>query len=63
MLTSTRMNTLCCYTPQEVSPNQKYAGLQATTNLLVANGEFALGLFVGIREGLQFLDCLALENR
>lgn len=32
------------------------------TNLLVTNGEFALGLLVGIGKGLELLDGLALRD-
>lgn len=33
------------------------------TYLLIANRELALGLLVGIRKGLQFLDGLGLRYR
>ena len=32
------------------------------TNLLITNGEFALGLLVGIGKGFEFLDGLALQD-
>lgn len=33
-----------------------------STDLLVTNGEFALSLLVGVGEGFEFLDGLALHN-
>jgi hypothetical protein len=32
------------------------------TNLLIADGEFALGLLVGIGKGLELLDGFALQD-
>jgi hypothetical protein len=34
----------------------------SNTYLLIANGEFALGLLVGIGKGLELLDGLALQD-
>jgi hypothetical protein len=39
-----------------------YMSRSSETNLLIANGEFTLGLLIGIGKSLELLDGLALQD-